>query len=56
MKKILSVILTAALLLGLCGPAAAESAQPEKLSNADGYVYILKEDGTAELPCRTEVR
>lgn len=49
MKKLLSVILFFALCLGLYSPAAAESAAPEKFSTSDDYVYILKEDGTAEI-------
>ena len=49
MKRILSFILLFTLLTGLCIPAAAEDTAPEKFTNSDGYVYILKEDGTAEI-------
>ena len=49
MKRILSVILLFTLLAGLCCSAVAENTAPEKFTNADGYVYILKEDGTAEI-------
>jgi len=49
MKKILSVMLLLTLLASLCCPVLAENTAPEKFSNADGYVYTLKEDGTAEI-------
>ena len=49
MRRLLSVFLLFALLAGLCCHAAAESAAPGKFSNAEGYVYTLKEDGTAEI-------
>ena len=49
MKRILSVILSAVLVLGLCCLVTAENTVPEKFSSEDGYVYILKENGTAEI-------
>ncbi len=49
MKRILSVILLFILLAGLCCSAVAEDTAPEKFTNVDGYVYVLKEDGTAEI-------
>lgn len=49
MKRILSVIFLFALIAGLCIPAMAEESAPKKFSNAEGYVYTLNEDGTAEI-------
>ena len=50
MKRILSVLLLAALALSLFGsPALAEGSQPEKFHSGDGYIYILEEDGTAAI-------
>ena len=49
MKRILSFILLVCLVLGLCLPASAENAAPETYTSADGYTYILKEDGSAEI-------
>ena len=51
MKRILSIMLLAALTLCLFCPAALAEGEtePEKYYSADGYVYILKEDGTAEI-------
>ena len=50
MKKLIIVLLLASLLLGICCTgAAAEETEGGKLYNAEGYVYLLKEDGTAEI-------
>ena len=49
MKRLLAIILSAILVLTLYGTALSESTAPEKFSNAEGYVYVLNEDGTAEI-------
>lgn len=49
-KRMLSVVLLAILALDLCCPAAlAEDGEPGKTYTADGYTYVLKEDGSAEI-------
>ena len=50
MKKAIALVLLALLMLGLFPAAAlADGEEPETFYNAQDYVYVLKEDGTAEI-------
>ena len=50
MVRLLSLLLSLLMLLPLyCPPAAAEETLPKRLTNKEGFVYIVKEDDTAEI-------
>ena len=49
-NKLLSMFVTVILIVFLCSFCSlADEIQPKKLTNSEGFVYTLNEDGTAEI-------